>query len=204
MNVKTILIFAGGAAVGAVASFFVTKKFVEDKCAKIYMDKRLDKVKDKAEEPKTDKNLENSGKNEEKSAKKEENLDKWKPKVTSSDLLSARNDAVAIVSDNEYYVQPAQPCEETGNPLPYLIEEDDFGVSADYETDDITWWLAGGCATDMNYDKIENIDEIVGMANINALVDAHQLYGYVRNEALKKEYTIVLTDEDPPLFLEED
>lgn len=204
MNVKTILIFAGGAAVGAVASFFITKKFVEDKCAKIYMDERLKKAKNEGGEPKTDEKLENSGKNEENEAQKEENLDKWKPKVTSSDLLSARNDSAAIINDNGYSVQPAQPCKETGNPLPYLIEEDDFGVSADYETDDITWWLAGGCATDMNYDKIENIDEIVGMANINALVDAHQLYGYVRNEALKKEYTIVLTDEDPPLFLEED
>lgn len=204
MNVKSILIFAGGAAFGAVASFFITRKRVEDTMAKVYMEAYVEnkkEAKNGEKKPKKAENLEKTGKNE---PENEDKLEKWKPNVTSKDLLNARNDAATLSKDEGYFVEPAKPCNEIGADRPYLIEEDDFGVSIDYSSDDVTWWSAGGFATDMDYNKIENLDELVGMDNIETLVSAGVSYGYVRNESTKQEFTVLLTNEDPPMFLEDD
>lgn len=202
MLVKDILIASIGCAVGAVASYFVTKRAVENRCWNDYMGQReaSKKAEKASESEKSDKNAEKSG----------FEVDKWRPDVTSADLLAARNASTGVAFDNGYYGADgsAKKLDPGANYIvdePYIIDEDQYAESNEYESEELDWWTAAKFATTENGGGVvPDINELVGIDNVMRIEVSGESYGYVRNEKLKRDYVIHINNDEPPIFLEDD
>ena len=191
-----------GAAAGAVASYFVTKRVTENRCFADYMASRDEKKKEEALKSN------NSANNYTNDDKNGVNVDNYKPSVSSKDLVADRNASNNICFDNGYREKPEKMVKSGKEDVaPYLIDADDYASSSDYESEEIDWWVNGRFATTENGgDVLEELDSLVGKANIEEIYNSGETYGYVRNEKLKRDYVVHINHsiDVPEIYADDD
>lgn len=202
MIVRDLVMMSIGAAVGAVASYFVTKRIVENRCWNDYMTRREEEKRSGgASEGEKATDIGANG------PENGENTDKWRPSVSSADLLAERNSAIRICEENEYGVHQKK-LDPGANYIienPYLIDEDTYASSNDYESEELDWYTHGRFATTENGGgKVEELDALVGLHNVLEIERSGEQYGYVRNERLGRDYVIHINTDEPPIFLDND
>ena len=174
-----VLSFAGGAVVGAVAAYFITK----DKCEK-QMQAQLSTVRTEF-----DNYLQKS----------EEEKEKVVREKIAKEEKEKEKDELRNVAKRCNYGSPVPKPEPKKKEYkkhdgPYLIEQggEEFGgfmaVSLEYYTDGV---LLDGVDVIEDKDK----DDIVGIANLALLAEDNPLI-WVRNERLQVDYEIAYIDED--------
>ena len=181
MIVRDLVMMSIGAAVGAVASYFVTKRTIENRCWNDYMTRREEEKRSGgASEGEKATDIGANG------PENGENTDKWRPSVSSADLLAERNSAIRICEENGYGIHQKK-LDPGANYIienPYLIDEDTYAGSNDYES--------------------EELDALVGLHNVLEIERSGEQYGYVRNERLGRDYVIHINTDEPPIFLDND
>lgn len=82
---------------------------------------------------------------------------------------------------------------------PYIIPPDEFGEFSDYETITLTYYQGAGVLTDGAENEVDDIEEIVGMDSLDHFGEYENDAVYVRNDAKKCDYEILLSllDYDP-------
>lgn len=83
------------------------------------------------------------------------------------------------------------------NPIPYVIDSDQFGEIEGYETATL-WWYMDEMLEDEDGNLIEDIDGMVGYESLECLgedADGKQDTVYVRNEFFATDYEILYTPE---------
>lgn len=198
MMVKSVVIFGFGAAVGAISAYFVTKRMVENRCWNDYMGSRETEIK--AEKSK------NGVSKSENEAEDAEGVEKWAPSVSSGDLLAERNSTTALNEDLGYYSRPKKLDAGKKDVIdPYIIDEDQYASTDEYESEELDWWTAAKFATTENGGGVvPDVNGLVGIENILKIELSGEQYGYVRNEKLMRDYIIHINHDEPPIFLDDD
>lgn len=168
-TLSNVFIFAAGAAIGSA----VTWKYVKTKYERI-ADEEIQSVKERY------------SKKQEKPVE-EDKLDKLVEKQSNHEkFMTEYNEKINELrysSDNE----------EGGSTLsvkPYVITPDDFGDPYhDYDTITLTFYADGVLADDYD-EKIENVDEIVGIGSLQRFGEYEDDTVFVRNDALETDYEI--------------
>lgn len=83
--------------------------------------------------------------------------------------------------------------EKSKGKRPHVISPDEFAEDDEYEKISLTLY-ADGVLTDDNDDIIKDVDRIVGEENLNSFGAFEEDSVFVRNEALKADYEILLDE----------
>ena len=176
-TLSKVFIFVTGAAIGSV----VTWKLVKDKYARearedIEEIREYYKGKEKDEdEPLTD-----------------EDCIITEAEAAYLQRKQEREDYNKLV--NEYYtVKETEENTIEMKDKPYIIPPDDYGMFDDYETYTFTYYGDQVLANELD-EIIENVDEVVGEANLTTFGMYEDDAIYVRNENLKVDYEILQDD----------
>lgn len=74
---------------------------------------------------------------------------------------------------------------------PYVISPDEFDDNDEYEKETLTYY-ADKVLTDIMDEKIDNVDDVVGLESLNHFGEYEADSVYVRNDILKTDYEICL------------
>lgn len=176
-NATGLLIFAAGAALGSVTTWYLVK----DKYAKIAQEE-IDSVKEVFSERGRMERVETATEKIEKAQDEREAKE-----------MSVR-DYAAKLSEERYStdyadIQPVE--EETDAEKPYVITPDEFSEIDDYQTISLTFYSDHILADDGD-ELIEDIDAIVGVESLNHFGEYEDDSVFVRNDRLKCDYEILL------------
>lgn len=174
--------FVGGAAVGATASWLLLKTKYEQ-----YAQEEIDSVKeiyskkaetvsepDPIEDEELEKEIEQMAKD-----KMEEIINK-EGYTGYSDIKKSSVVKKAEVKDDVE--------------KPYVISPDEFDELDDYNTISLTYYADKQVVDDVREVVIENVDEIIGLANLETFGDYEDDSVFVRNDKLKTDYEILLDE----------
>ena len=80
-------------------------------------------------------------------------------------------------------------------PVPYIIEDYQYGEDDDYEQQSLTYYSDGVLADDEDQ-IIKNVVDVIGLEGLNELkkLDAENSMLYIRDERYKKEYDICYSE----------
>lgn len=175
-GIKNVIIFAMGAAVGSVASWYLLKTKYERLAAeeiesvKEAFGRRLDEIEgigDADEQLKSTEPFEFS---------KEE-------KINYAGIVATHYG----VTTDEGKGGPENI--EVGTP-PYTISPDEFGVLDDYDTISLTYY-ADGVVTDEVDEPIDDVDEKIGLENLKKFGEYEPDVIFVRNDMRHTDYEIL-------------
>lgn len=181
-EVKFILTFALGAAVGSVATWKLLKTTYEQ-----IAQEEIDSVKEVFS----------------KRAKADEDEGTYEP--TEADASKYKT----IVNN---YVGYSDKKEEKGGSefmdvkTPYIIPPEKFGTEDDYDEITLIYYQDGVLAYDSNDEVVEDVDELVGPDALGSFGEYEDDSVYVRNEGHKTDYEILLSLKeysDPNLSVDE-
>lgn len=166
------VIFALGASIGSVATWFYTKKKYE----KIAQEE-IDSVKSVFSKKKE--NVNNASNNEEAAE-----FNREKPSVT---------DYAKKLSTEGYtnYSNSEVDQEEEKSNKPYVIPPEAFGEKDGYSQISLSFF-SDHKLTDENYEPIENIENTVGSESLNHFGEYEDDSVFVRNDRLKADFEILL------------
>lgn len=177
-NFMRVLIFAAGAAVGAISTW----KFVEKKYRKI-AETEIEDVR----------NVYKKYSEDIINAHKEDN--ELKDPIAEVDELSVNVEEAKkihkeynkIIKDTGYNNGEKK---EVDNSKVYVISQDEYGENDDYELRELTYYADKFLADE--YDElVEDVDKIIGWEKLNALEESNADAVYVRNEELKIDFEIL-------------
>ena len=168
-NIKNIIIFAAGLAIGSV----VTLKLVESKYEKIAEDE-INDIREYYKEKE-------SGIVTEAEVVKVEN----KPNISEYAAKIEKNGYKNYSEISEKSVK-----KEHKNGEPYIITPEEFGEIDEYETVILTYYADDYLADNMD-ELVENVDEIIGWENLNHIGEYEEDALHIRNEKLKCDYEIL-------------
>lgn len=104
-------------------------------------------------------------------------------------------DPVHDISEYKEIVEDSGYSGEKGGTMtmdrPYVISPDEFDDNDDYEKETLTYY-ADKVLTDIMDDKIENVDDVVGLESLTHFGEYEADSVYVRNDILKTDYEICL------------
>ena len=172
--------FICGAAIGAATTWFISKKILSDKYAKIAQEE-IDSVKEHFTVPKVAKK--ETEKNDE---KKEESQAKPSSKPTLADYAK-KVKAYTNYSDVEKEEKNADK-----KVSPYVISPDEYGEDEEYDQKELTYY-ADGILADED-DTILDADEVLGDGSIDHMGEFEDDVLHVKSESNKMYYE-VLVDE---------
>ena len=185
-SLNKILIFAVGAAIGSA----VTWKILDEKYKNIVqeeMDSMNEYFKTRVEEleDETESTIE----------KFEELRDRFNDsaKVTS-EKPDIREYAAKI--QKEGYTDYTNNAKPKSNPVkddaerPYVISPEEYG-ELEYEEIELTYYADGVLADDMN-NKIDDVDDVVGLDSLDQFGEYEEDSVHVRNDRLKCDFEILL------------
>ena len=95
--------------------------------------------------------------------------------------------------DYRAHVESKKEVEKMGRP--YVITPDEFGEIDEYEKVSLKYY-SDGCLTDDQDDIIEDVDEVIGYESLNHFGEFEEDSVFVRNDALKTDYEILLDPRD--------
>ncbi len=96
----------------------------------------------------------------------------------------------AEILKNEAYVPEGTEMAEN---KPYVISPDEFGEFEDYDTISLTYY-ADQVLVDDGGDKIEDVDDVVGMESLTHFGEYEDDSVFVRNDRLKCDYEILMDE----------
>lgn len=169
----TIIAFAVGASVGAVASWLLTKSHY-DKLVKEEIQSVKDMYKRKyvgiqnAQEDDDDTEEETEEEESERAAK----LREYRERVT------------------EFGYSGDHQEDTTNNDAPYVIPPEEFGENEDYDTETLNYYADGVLTDDMD-NMIRDIDELVGEGSLNRFGEYEDDAVHVKNDKTKTYYEIL-------------
>lgn len=172
--------FICGAAIGAATTWFISKKILSDKYAKIAQEE-IDSVKEHFTVPKVTKK-----ETEKKDEKKEESQAKPSSKPTLADYAK-KVKAYTNYSDVEKEEKNADK-----KVSPYVISPDEYGEDEEYDQKELTYY-ADGILADED-DTILDADEVLGNGSIDHMGEFEDDVLHVKSESNKMYYE-VLVDE---------
>lgn len=204
MTVKSVFIFAAGATVGAICSWYATKRVTETRC---YNEYRADISEKNNAAAVTEPEMADE-------ATASDKTSKYTPTVTSAELMAARNEATRVTVSAGYIEKPEQTPLKPGeifnkksNNRPYLISANEFAEESDYDSVEIEWYETGKFATFVDGGaKVEDVNNIIGISNLAIIASTGDTYGYVRDDSVKRDYVIHVNydPDETPIFVDED
>lgn len=191
-NLKSILIFGAGAAIGALASHYLTKTKYES-----ILEEEIQSVKDiykkKAEKINCEEQVE----------EKIENEDiEEAPQVSEKDktLYGSILKESGYVNYNKYsnnkdeYKEKNEPESEIDpQDRPYIINAEEYGEEPGYDTVTLTYFADKVLVDDVD-DIVEHVDAVVGFDNLKVFEEFGASSVYVRNDNLLVDYEILKDD----------
>lgn len=170
-----LIIFVLGAATGSVVTWQFAKKKYEQ-----IAEEEINSVKEvfsKREQDATDVEI-----TVEPQPSVEASLKKFEEKPDIS--------TYAGILRSEAYVPEGTEMEEN---KPYVISPDEFGEFEDYDTISLTYY-ADQVLVDDGGDKIEDVDDVVGMESLTRFGEYEDDSVFVRNDRLKCDYEILMDE----------
>lgn len=185
MNTKfiNVLMFATGAAIGSV----VTWKVVKTKYERIAQEE-IDSVKERFSR----KFEENTNIEPE---EKEDNVKSTLKPYEKPDLF----EYAKILQEEGYTNYSESTVEEKGGSnsatRPYLIPPNEFGEMDGYESISYTWYEDGILADDQGI-VIEEVDELIGLDNLQRFGEYEYDAVHVRNDERREDYEILYSQKE--------
>lgn len=96
----------------------------------------------------------------------------------------------AVILKNEAYVPEGTEMAEN---KPYVISPEEFGEFEDYDTISLTYY-ADQVLVDDGGDKIEDVDDVVGMESLTHFGEYEDDSVFVRNDRLRCDYEILMDE----------
>lgn len=108
-------------------------------------------------------------------------------------LVKATGDMVDTVAqkDNEESSDPVILNDPSYQP-PYIISPDDFATDDEYTIVNLNYYI-DGVLTDEDDNIVKNVDDVVGLENLNHMGEYENDALHIRNENYKCEYEILLS-----------
>ena len=189
MNYKLLsfLTFLMGASVGSLATW----KFVEKKYKQIAQEE-IDSVKETCAKMRKDE-----------FKAKQADLEAMKERLSNSEPENVKTPEVQRKEVKEYedviarhnYTSYSNNINEKGGDVmtdrPYIIPPEDFGDYPDYETISLTYYN-DKVLTDEYNEIVDDIDDLIGEDSLNHFGEYEDDSVFVRNDALKVDYEILL------------
>ena len=183
---KSLLIFAAGLAVGAVAGAVIVKNKVladakaeVEEVRKYYRESRgvVEEVEEKEVEEKEEvKEVE----------KKEYELKDIQVKDEPKTGLTNYNQITKMYMSKDEFQSPMYDD-------PFVIDPSEFGENPEYDTETLTYFADGVLVDDVD-DVIEEPDIVVGLENLKIFEEFGATTVYVRNDIYKTDYEIIRDD----------
>lgn len=190
------IIFIGGVAVGSFVTWRLLKeKYIRQTQEEINEVREHYRKKKESEEVTVDSNgtTETNEKPDliEYAAKLTKNgyIDYTNPKS----LVKATGDMIDTVAqkDNEESSDPVILNDPSYQP-PYIISPEDFAIDDEYTIVNLNYYI-DGVLTDEDDHIVENVDDVVGLENLNHMGEYEDDALHIRNENYKCEYEILLS-----------
>lgn len=190
------IIFIGGVAVGSFVTWRLLKeKYIRQTQEEINEVREHYRKKKESEEVTVDSNgtTETNEKPDliEYAAKLTKNgyIDYTNPKS----LVKATGDMIDAVvqKDNEESLDPVILNDPSYQP-PYIISPEDFAIDDEYTIVNLNYYI-DGVLTDEDDHIVENVDDVVGLENLNHMGEYEDDALHIRNENYKCEYEILLS-----------
>ena len=183
---KSLLIFAAGLAVGAVAGAVIVKNKVladakaeVEEVRKYYRESRgvVEEVEEKEVEEKEEvKEVE----------KKEYELKDIQVKDEPKTGLTNYSQITKMYMSKDDFQSPMYDD-------PFVIDPSEFGENPEYDTETLTYFADGVLVDDVD-DVIEEPDIVVGLENLKVFEEFGATTVYVRNDIYKTDYEIIRDD----------
>ena len=183
---KSLLIFAAGLAVGAVAGAVIVKNKVladakaeVEEVRKYYRESRgvVEEVEEKEVEEKEEvKEVE----------KKEYELKDIQVKDEPKTGLTNYSQITKMYMSKDDFQSPMYDD-------PFVIDPSEFGENPEYDTETLTYFADGVLVDDVD-DVIEEPDIVVGLENLKIFEEFGATTVYVRNDIYKTDYEIIRDD----------
>ena len=108
-------------------------------------------------------------------------------------LVKATGDMIDAVvqKDNEESLDPVILNDPSYQP-PYIISPGDFAIDDEYTIVNLNYYI-DGVLTDEDDHIVENVDDVVGLENLNHMGEYEDDALHIRNENYKCEYEILLS-----------
>ena len=108
-------------------------------------------------------------------------------------LVKATGDMIDAVvqKDNEESSDPVILNDPSYQP-PYIISPEDFAIDDEYTIVNLNYYI-DGVLTDEDDHIVENVDDVVGLENLNHMGEYEDDALHIRNENYKCEYEILLS-----------
>ena len=108
-------------------------------------------------------------------------------------LVKATGDTIDAVvqKDNEESSDPVILNDPSYQP-PYIISPEDFAIDDEYTIVNLNYYI-DGVLTDEDDNIVENVDDVVGLENLNHMGEYEDDALHIRNENYKCEYEILLS-----------
>lgn len=174
-KVTGLIMFALGAAMGSAVTWQFAKKKYEQ-----IAEEEINSVKEIFS--KREQNFSDVEITVEPQSSAEARLEKFEAKPDIS--------TYAGILKNEGYVPEGTEMAEN---KPYVISPDEFGDFKDYDTISLTYY-ADQILVDDGGDKIEDVDDVVGMESLTHFGEYEDDSVFVRNDRLKCDYEILMDE----------
>ena len=108
-------------------------------------------------------------------------------------IVKATGDTIDAVvqKTNEESLDPVILNDPSYQP-PYIISPEDFAIDDEYTTVNLNYYI-DGVLTDEDDNIVENVDDVVGLENLNHMGEYEDDALHIRNENYKCEYEILLS-----------
>lgn len=191
-----VIIFIGGVAAGSFVTWRLLKeKYIRQTQEEINEVREHYRKKKESEEVTVDSN--GSTETNEKpdliayAAKLTKNgyIDYTNPKS----IVKATGDTIDAVvqKTNEESLDPVILNDPSYQP-PYIISPEDFAIDDEYTIVNLNYYI-DGVLTDEDDNIVENVDDVVGLENLNHMGEYEDDALHIRNENYKCEYEILLS-----------
>lgn len=190
------IIFIGGVAVGSFVTWRLLKeKYIRQTQEEINEVREHYRKKKESEEVTVDSN----GATE---TNEKPDLIEYAAKLTKNGYIDYTNpksldkatgdmiDAV-VQKDNEESLDPVILNDPSYQP-PYIISPEDFAIDDEYTIVNLNYYI-DGVLTDEDDNIVANVDDVVGLENLNHMGEYEDDALHIRNENYKCEYEILLS-----------
>lgn len=192
MTYRDMIFLGCGLAIGATASYYVTKRKVEEAMWKDYQEKK--KAEKGENEAKSDENASENDP-EEPSDHHKTDISVYKPAVTSKDLLAARNESAEISVKSDYIpylVTGDKSVADAITELPYFISDSEYAADEDHGSAMINYYPHRGVAFDESDNEIglDDVAVLIGGNNLDTMVYNDVQHAFIRNPVKKMDYVV--------------